>query len=358
MAVAKCRVLQVAHKVLEIDAESSPLASCDSKQVCNLWQGYGNINRYTISFRDRQLTLIVKQVNPPKKSSMSTSHRRKLNSYQNEYNFYEFLRLKPDLSKHLRIPKPFHLECNSTDSFTFILSDLTPEYTKPLHTLPHVHAALEWLARFHSFFFLHPELPSSKRSSTSLPLHTIGTYWSLPNRLDELAQMPLSSPINKRLHRSAHVIHSLLYEGQRFKTVIHGDFKDENILFSYDGTACAAYDFQYTGVGLPAADLAYFLISSVPPEYLETEGHVELLKLYYSLLSDKVTEALLFDTLLVHFRVACVDYVRFMAGWGMWGNWEWGRNIAAGTLAEIDGGMAILEGEYAERASKQWGKHF
>ena len=39
------------------------------------------------------------------------------------------------------------------------------------------------------------------------------------------------------------------YAGRRHRTVIHGDFKSENVLFSADGRNCAAYDFQYCGDG-------------------------------------------------------------------------------------------------------------
>lgn len=35
----------------------------------------------------------------------------------------------------------------------------------------------------------------------------------------------------------------------RYRTIIHGDVKNENIFFSKDKTKCALFDFQYIGRG-------------------------------------------------------------------------------------------------------------
>ena len=46
-------------------------------------------------------------------------------------------------------------------------------------------------------------------------------------------------------------------------TIIHGDFKNANILFSKSGDVCAAVDFQYCGQSYGARDLAMLLVVGI-----------------------------------------------------------------------------------------------
>ena len=46
-------------------------------------------------------------------------------------------------------------------------------------------------------------------------------------------------------------------------TIIHGDFKNSNILFSASGDVCAAVDFQYCGQSYGARDLAMLLVAGI-----------------------------------------------------------------------------------------------
>ena len=66
------------------------------------------------------------------------------------------------------------------------------------------------------------------------------------------------------------------------QTLIHGDFKCENLQFSKDGRSAAAVDFQYCGRGVPAKDLAYLLHTSVSRAVLAKEK--ELLAEYHGTL--------------------------------------------------------------------------
>lgn len=54
-----------------------------------------------------------------------------------------------------------------------------------------------------------------------------------------------------------------------YRTLVHGDCKSENILFSEDGGRCAMYDFQYVGGGYGARDLAYLFTSSISRRVLQ-----------------------------------------------------------------------------------------
>ena len=136
---------------------------------------------------------------------------------------------------------------------------------------------------------------------------------------------------------------ALKFEAQQYGTLLHGDVKGANIFFSrrpdIDSSSprkCALYDFQYVGVGLVTRDLVYFLGTSVQNALVWQAGHEkDLLRTYHA----KLVQAMrgrqdshvtlqnhpeyTFDTLWVHWELAIVDWYRFMAGWGFWGNDSW-----------------------------------
>jgi aminoglycoside phosphotransferase (APT) family kinase protein len=111
------------------------------------------------------------------------------------------------------------------------------------------------------------------------------------------------------------------------RTLVHGDFKSANVVFTRDGSSCAAYDFQYVGAGWGMKDVVYMLCSSTDADVWE-QHEEELLEHYHSqlvrhlhtlgkhLAAERYTQ----QVLLRHYKLCLMDYVRFMAGWGMWGN--------------------------------------
>lgn len=124
-------------------------------------------------------------------------------------------------------------------------------------------------------------------------------------------------------------------------TLMHGDCKGANIVFASPprgvaGAAgaggevrCALYDFQYVGVGLGVQDLAYFLGTSVDVRLLEGGGEEALLRGYYDELvaalgrAGKGVGGYTWEVLVRQWEWALVDWMRFMAGWGCWGNSRW-----------------------------------
>lgn len=61
----------------------------------------------------------------------------------------------------------------------------------------------------------------------------------------------------------------LLLEPERF-SVLHGDFRLDNLLFGPDPSRITVVDWQTLAVGLPARDLAYFIVTSLPAEVRPT----------------------------------------------------------------------------------------
>jgi len=150
-----------------------------------------------------------------------------------------------------------------------------------------------------------------------------GCYWHLSTRRKEWKQIP---PEYKALKDHAEFIDGKVHDG-RFLTLIHGDTKADNIFWNDNLDKCAFFDFQYVGQGLGARDVAYLICSSASSSSLCDID--EILHHYFSRLvsASHASNADLNGYKLYmfqeHFDWALLDYVRFMAGWGFWGNSEW-----------------------------------
>lgn len=146
-------------------------------------------------------------------------------------------------------------------------------------------------------------------------------------------------------------------EIEAYGTLVHGDVKGANIVFNRDPYAhrrgkqklqstpqeniqCALYDFQYVGLGLGTLDLVYFLATSADSILLSTSSEAELLRSYHSHFLASLSsqpdssDVYPFDTFMDHWELAVVDWYRFMAGWGFWGNDDWIKKRAEEILSK------------------------
>lgn len=166
-----------------------------------------------------------------------------------------------------------------------------------------------------------------------------------------------------------------------FRTLTHGDFKAENLLFGGQppACACAAYDLQYCGGGSGTKDIAYLFVSALPARLLaQQEG--ELLAFYHQQLLQGLREIAAgvgvgvanpaaaadavqrysLDAMLADYRLALCDYVRFMAGCVTEG--EGGgvpfllREIQAGAAFRLGGKAARLTSRPRRRRWGFWGQ--
>jgi aminoglycoside phosphotransferase (APT) family kinase protein len=219
--------------------------------------------------------------------------------------------------------------------------------------------ALNWLAAFHAVWW--EELPyaasSSKTGATAgqespaaaalaeVDLWDQGCYWHLETRQDELAQMGSSwNDLKEAAPRIDHAIRGIFggSSSSRYTTLVHGDFKSENVLFNSDCSECAAYDFQYCGAGYGVRDVAYLLCSSVDAQVVEQQEQ-QLLDHYHMQLQQQLKQAgktaaaeqYSREVMAVHYELCLLDYVRFMAGWGMWGNTRWATVKAKAAMKQL-----------------------
>jgi hypothetical protein len=313
-----------------------------SAHLTTLWSSYGHIYRLRVRLDNSpssQTYLILKTVNPPAiTAAADESHLRKLVSYRVERYFYSTLSSALSPPNLARVAKHYPVaEKASNDSL--LLEDL--ELSFPVAPgsglgLQRTHAVLTWLANFHAAFWGLPsdltlvpppsEVPNPEAAQGAWAQ---GGYWYLATRQDEYACIGRDwKPHLSHFQAAAEKLKS----ETRGRTLIHGDCKAANILFSADSSACALYDFQYVGGGLGAQDLVYFIGTSIDGAILRKKGaEGELLSFYHRELTDALrargmdadTELFTFPVLQAQFDAALVDWMRFMAGWGRWGNAGW-----------------------------------
>jgi hypothetical protein len=333
--------------VLGLDPTDKVILS-EEKSIATLWAGYGTIGSFNVSSQQESTPVIVKRVNPPGNSS-SVGDQRKVKSYHIEAYFYQelaplILNLNKDGVIECPIANPYHIETKREQdlpSFTFLLSDLTPSFgMRYTSNTDQVKKAVFWLAAFHSLFYSHPALSEA----TDCKVWNEGGYWHLKTRLDELEMIPSYHSV---LKTSAFAIDKRMNDGAPSSfTLVHGDFKEANILFGKDDAGdctCAAVDFQYCGRGHGAKDLVMFAVSSVSEEVFRQLGEDGLLRFYADELKRNLYAIGTFDAgdisrmtklevLKSQYELALVDYVRFMAGWGFWGS---GSDYAERRAVEI-----------------------
>ncbi len=272
-----------------------------------LWNNYGTLARVLLR-GGLYPSVIVKHIKIPEESQHprgftgSISRDRKVRSYQVETHWYQHQNKQvPSAS-----PTPECLDAFAEGGELFLLlEDLANRgYVEPLYAASwaEITVVLRWLANFHARFLKDP----------AEGLWPCGTYWHLATRPEELAQIEGS-----RLHRFASLLDARLRCGG-FPTLVHGDAKLANFLFTSDLTEVAGVDFQYVGRGCAMKDVAYFAGSCMSGLDCERR-EPELLAVYFSELCSCLPEEIDGAALEAEWRtlypVAWADFQRFMTGW-------------------------------------------
>lgn len=272
-----------------------------------LWSGYGELLR--LQFENK--SIIVKYVKLPKTYShpkgwnTDVSHKRKIHSYNVEVNWYK--EFSATVDERCRIPQGLQY-IKEDNKWLIVMEDLASiglQYTTQNASKKHLISSLSWLANFHAKYM-------GKRSEF---VWDIGTYWHLDTRLDELEALK-----DGELKNNAKQINSIL-NNVKYQTIVHGDAKLANFCFNYDGTKCAAVDFQYVGHGCGMKDLIYFMSSSIEPNQ-SAQMQEWVLNTYFSKLNKALKNYqphLNRDAIEEEYRaiytIAWADFYRFLKGW-------------------------------------------
>jgi hypothetical protein len=337
--------------------------------IQSLWAGYGQICRVT----DQQdQSYVLKLITPPPTKARDEGHTRRILSYQIEQYFYSHLapQLPPSvpIAKCLGSVNEHHADGTSTTAM--LLNDLKKQFPvagekRNVLSPTQVNAALDWLSGFHGFWWSRvenltnsslvlPPLEEVQHDGQDASAKTVwlnGGYTYLATRRKEYADLveddesEWSDALTRQMENdtqsisekvAAFLAPSVLGPTpiERYQTLIHGDVKSENLFTSKSGEEVAFYDFQYVGLGLGVCDLAKFFTCSVPLDMLVAgrnvpnmlsmqDGEKILLERYWNRLKETGKRDYEWKTFVLHWEIALVDWLRFQASWGFWGNTEW-----------------------------------
>ena len=300
---------------------------------------------------------------------------RDVKSYCVESNFLRHL--APLVRGLVTLPVVYYTENNlsspaSLSSFLTI-SEFLNGWHHRLHFEPrHAKGALKLLAQFHSSAWNDEE----KLEIVRKEMWPKASYWDVSKRkgrdsdimperwekeflpnfrsldeeffgLDEVKNLGVVTAkwqnwLDKRIHSRDHHL-----------SLVHGDYKAANLFFREPKEGCemeeeeqeskkdrdletTMIDFQWCGVGSPAQDVSYLLISSIPiteghwkkeniiadvqkDEKAGQEGYEEsLLRFYYSQLAPSIREDYSWSQFVVDYKISFADYTRFSMGFFIW----------------------------------------
>jgi hypothetical protein len=173
-------------------------------------------------------------------------------------------------------------------------------------TLADAEHAVEVLAHFHATFWRSPLLqrPWIVRQGDS-PLITHGIYrraWpTFEARFADRMDPATRRVLDVVTERGPDLLRRI---GERTLTLVHGDFRMDNLVF-FDGETPAAgmIDFQGVSAGHPLTDLAYFIRPNVDPEVAD-RAEDDLLRRYHSTLVECGVSDYPFETLESEYELA------------------------------------------------------
>ncbi|MCP4915076.1 MAG: phosphotransferase [Oligoflexia bacterium] len=257
-----------------------------SELIQNLWGGYGELLRVQIDGK----SYILKKIKLPNKT-IDLSFQRKAKSYQVESYWYEFYTQHSPIA---RTAKLIEKNSNKEESQWLLLEDLKSEGFQPKNNPSHeeVLRCLDWFSQFHRHYL----------NKSPDGLWDIGTYWHLETRPDELERMT-----DIELKEAAHLI-DLKLNSAKYQTIVHGDGKLANFLFSEN--AVAAVDFQYVGGGIGVKDVVLFLSSLLSGDQL-LEKAEQYINYYFQQLNLPAVE----EEWRALLPFAWADFFRFLQGW-------------------------------------------
>lgn len=227
--------------------------------------------------------------------------------YEREIRFYEELADQIEL----RTPRLYYSAMDTeAEEYVLLIEDMAParvgdnvagcslaEAELAIRNLARIHAAwwesprlagLDWLP----VFYADPEQAQTR----------FGESWGpFLERFGDMMPASMTEVGEKLKSNVAYVVSSI---GESPRTLIHGDFRLDNLFFSTDedGIALAAADWQTVSQSKGVFDVAYFLAWSLQPEQRRAK-EMELLGMYHSMLLDSGVAGYDFDQCLKEYRL-------------------------------------------------------
>ncbi|RLN62445.1 hypothetical protein BBJ28_00005403 [Nothophytophthora sp. Chile5] len=134
-----------------------------------------------------------------------------------------------------------------------------------------------------------------------------------------LPSMAELASLGQRMIQHAAYISASLSGDTRLQTLVHGDLKSANLFFEAQSREVVAFDWQWSGLGLGALDVANLLNTSVSISLLADDREERgLLQFYHSCLTGKLrtlgmeTPSYSFDAFERHYMLATLEYGRLL----------------------------------------------
>jgi len=282
--------------------------------------------------------IIFENLSHAQEKMKSAPHKlvRDVNSYKVETSFLSSIACKAVIEKAgLHIPKCYdaNLEPNDVNpiesKFSVLLEDLSPSdgwsQRWLLEDEDECKATLTTLAKLHAFFWHGSSFWNDQEAAKELEdgvwesasyvqpkLQTLNQCRNVANGWassklkceKELSSFEYWDNLGTRLEstaeengRQAHPFAeegSLSDEYKQYRTFVHGDPKQANLFFRSDSSNTSIdvglIDFQWSGFGLAATDIAHFITAALHADRLHDGGEETLLQYYYDHLQKYLVE--------------------------------------------------------------------
>lgn len=190
-------------------------------------------------------------------------------SYRSEHAFYT------GVADTVAVPLPRCYFCAYAEpaDFALLLADMAPaEQGDQIRgcTIAEAQAAVTALAGLHGPRWCDPAWLSFEGTVMPKPdqaaAHGLGeiTRMAAATTIERVGERLTATDCATVLQSADLIADWLLGAGDRF-SILHGDYRADNVLFDPQGGWATVVDWQTLAVGLPARDLAYFLGTSLQP---------------------------------------------------------------------------------------------
>ncbi|RLN64551.1 hypothetical protein BBJ28_00009497 [Nothophytophthora sp. Chile5] len=336
---------------------------------------HSTVAKLRVSFKDQdhQTTLFLKKSVRHELPPRSAAHwARDLASYRTEATFYAHFAARLQ-ARGVAIVRPFAVfqsdasgrcspnlvasppsvavESQATQPENFLLlleclddgDDSSPSTYEAADCLEleDTRQVLRYLAALHASAWGQPRL----LAQAGAELWPAACWWAYPKRGElELAQaasvwpgvlrhfrsffeaedsglpsMAELASLGQRMIQHAAYISASLSEAPRLQTLVHGDLKSANLFFETRSREVVAFDWQWSGLGLGALDVANLLNTSVSISLLSDDrDEQELLQFYHTCLTEKLrtlgmeTSSYSFAAFERHYMLATLEYGRLL----------------------------------------------
>jgi hypothetical protein len=197
-----------------------------------------------------------------------------LSMYKREVAFFrELAALSP-----IRVPACHHAAVDEESRFVLVMEDLGEHRVVDQIVgmgVDDARSAVDGLARWHATWWGKAEALAEAGITLSLadPIYPAIVPMVFDEGWDKVTAAGIDVPGPIRAVREGFnaAIPGLLADlAQAPTTVIHGDYRADNLVFCDDGSV-AAFDFQLIGTGSGSYDLAYFVTQSLEPSLASAE---------------------------------------------------------------------------------------